>query len=526
MLGRRQAQRSLFNVQGCPHLVPEDSFYGRMGAVSRVLFRDDDQSCMYCEDNGRPSWPPSLMSGILLLQFHDNVSDQEAVERLCYDLRWKVALDLPLDFQPPHPSSLSVYRGRTLEHGQERYAFNRLLQVGREAGFLCDRVTLLIDTTPQRGAGAVQNTYTLIRKGIRKVLKAAGYDVRAKRRGMGANLAAYLDSDEKAAIDWGNPTARLAQLKVLVRDAGSVLELASGQVDEEEVRTAAWLLTKILGDDVATEEEGDPKLRQGVAEDRTVSMTDPQMRHGRKSASQRFDGHKVHVAVEPASELLLAVEPMPGNAGDGRELLHVVQTVQEEQSVIVERVIADGAYGSGDNRAACMDRGIDLVSPLATPSGPRVHKSEFEIDVAAKRAICPQGEEATMCKTERDAQGRSVLQFTFDRKGCERCALFDRCVHSKTEGRSLGTHYHEHLLQAARQRQATPEFRQVYKGRAAVERKIAHLIDHGLRQARYIGKAKRRLQAQWTGAAINLAQLFRLFVGDMNRMRQALAMVT
>jgi len=54
-------------------------------------------------DHGRPSWPPSLMSGILLLPYFEEVSDEEAVARLCFDLRWKVALQLPLAFVPPHP---------------------------------------------------------------------------------------------------------------------------------------------------------------------------------------------------------------------------------------------------------------------------------------------------------------------------------------------------------------------------------------------------------------------------------------
>jgi transposase len=64
-----------------------------MGAVS-----DDDLKGLYCADNGRPGLPPSLMCGALLLRFYDDVSDEEAVERLQFDLRWEIALDLPLDY--------------------------------------------------------------------------------------------------------------------------------------------------------------------------------------------------------------------------------------------------------------------------------------------------------------------------------------------------------------------------------------------------------------------------------------------
>jgi len=84
---------------------------------------------------------------------------------------------------------------------------------------------------------------------------------------------------------------------------------------------------------------------------------------------------------------------------------------------------------------------------------------------------------ATDPKTVKDAQGRPVLLFTFERKTCEACLLFERCVHSKTEGRSIRTHYHETLLQDARARQQTDEFKQIYVLRAAIERFQAPLVE-------------------------------------------------
>ncbi len=526
MLGRGDPQRSLFEAQAWPHRVPADSFYARMGAVNDVLFQDSDLAELYCEANGRPSLPPSLLSGITLLQFYEDVSDAEAIARLSFDLRWKVALNLPLDFAPPHSSSLSVFRSRLVQHGQERYAFNRLLQVGRAAGFLPDTITILVDTLAQHGAGAVQDTYTLIRKGIRRVLKLAGYQVPLKRRGLAANLADYRDSDRQAAIDWADPAARAAQLKVLVQDAEAVLDLALEHADDPEVRAAAWLLTKILGDDVTTDETGQPQLGQGTAPDRIVSLTDVEMRHGRKSAAQRFDGRKWQVAEELSSELLVAVEPVPANVGDGRDLVSVIAQVEAQANLTVERAIADGAYGTGDNRADCADRGTDLVSPLAVPHDPEVAKPAFTLDRQTDAVTCPRGQTTTTYTLEKDDQRRPVKTFVFERKICEACPLFARCVHSKTQGRSITLHYHEDLLQAARHRQQTAEFKDTYRQRPAVERKIAELSEHGAKQARYLGQFKNLLQAQWTSAVINLKRLFKLFQGDPVRMRQVLSALT
>ncbi|MGQ9598295.1 MAG: hypothetical protein ACUVWZ_02650 [Anaerolineae bacterium] len=64
------------------------------------------------------------------------------------------------------------------------------------------------------GAGAVQDSYILLRKGIRKVLKAAGFHLSHKRQGLApgarALLERYVDQDRKADIDWSDPHAAIS----------------------------------------------------------------------------------------------------------------------------------------------------------------------------------------------------------------------------------------------------------------------------------------------------------------------------
>jgi transposase len=516
MLGRRKPQQSLFDAIGLPHRVPTDSFYGRMAAVNDVLFSDDDLKDLYCLDNGRPSLPPSLMSGILLLQFYDDVSDEEAVERLQFDLRWKVALHLPLDYAGFDPSSLTYFRRRLVEHGRERYAFDRLVSVGRSVGFIPDTVTLLIDATPVKAAGAVQDTYTLLRKGIRKLLKAAGYHVAGKRQGLSPQVRTlmerYVEHDRKAKIDWSNRQERAAQLKVLVRDAEAVLELASSHSDDADVRSIGWLLTKILGDDVVTDEQGDPQIGDGTAPDRVISLTEPDMRHGHKSKARRFDGFKALITTEQSSELIVDIGDIPATGSEGAHLLPAVERIETLAQVKVERVIGDGAFGSGELRAACAcynDRVIDLVSLMAQPQDAEVAKSAFRLDLDTCTATCPQGHQGAGRPGPKE-DGQRTFLFTFPRAVCEACPLFDRCVHSKKTGRTVRTRAYEAYLQAARTRQQTERFKQTYRLRPAIERKQAELVQNGLRNTRYLGQCKRQLQRLWTGAAVNLRRLFAL----------------
>jgi hypothetical protein len=416
-----------------------------------------------------------------------------------------------------------VFRQRLLTDEEERYAFERFLTVAREAGFLPPKLRVLLDSSPIKGAGAVQDTSTLLRKGIRRLLKAMGFTVPAKRRGLAINLARYRDRDRKSAIDWSDPQARAQELGVLVADADAVLTLASEQTDDPDVRATGWLLTKILGDDVMTGQDGAPELGEGVARDRIISWTDPQMRHGRKSAAGRWNGGKVQVATEAASELITAPAVAAATAGDGAALLPLVAATEAATEAVVDAVTAATASGGMDNRVACGERGIDLVAPVPTGGDPAVAKEAFTLGADGASLTCPAGQTSTDWREVKDADGRDVQQFRFARAVCEACPLFARCVRSATSGRTVTLHDHEDELRAARARQGTAEFREAYRQRAAIERKIAELMQQGLREARYVGREKQRLQARWTAAAVNLKRLLRLTAGDPNRLAAILA---
>jgi hypothetical protein len=424
-------------------------------------------------------------------------------------------LNLALDFAGFDPTNLVHFRARLVEHGQERYAFDRLIAVGRAAGFLPDKVPLLVDTTAVGGAGAVQDTYTLLRKGVRKLLKVAGFHLPGQRQGLSPEsqrlVATYLEQDRKAEIDWSDAQQRLSQLQELVTDAEAVLELVTPEMDNDEVRLTGWLLTKILGDDIEVDEHNRAQVAEGTAEDRIISITEPEMRHGRKSASRRFDGFKTSVATEPESELILDITDMSAADGDGRELMPTLDRV-EQQGLTVEQVLSDGAYPSGDNLAACATypgHPVDLVAPLRRGPDPNVDKTAFEIDLDRRLITCPCGHQA-VGQPARDRLGRPILKFGFARPVCAACVLFEACVRSQTTGRTVTTHAQEVYLQAARQRQETAEFQDLYRPRSRVERKIAELVGHGLRETRYRGQPKRQLQRLWIGAGVNLKRLFTL----------------
>jgi transposase len=170
MLAVVDRQRGLFDAAWCSDLLPEDSIYGLLAEHGDRIVRDEDFAECYSAREGRPSIPPSLLAKVLLLAYRDGLSDERAMEAVRFDLRWKVALDLPVDHPGFHPTSLVRFRARLLLHGKERLVFERSLELAAELGLIEGAAEQIVDSTAMLGAAAVQDTATLVRSGVRKLI--------------------------------------------------------------------------------------------------------------------------------------------------------------------------------------------------------------------------------------------------------------------------------------------------------------------------------------------------------------------
>lgn len=524
MLGRRaaEAERREADHAYLDH-VGRDSFYGFLAARRAQLFRDEDFALLYCPDNGRPSVPPSLLAAALLLQTYDGVSDEEAKARADFDLRWKVALGVGLDARPFAKSTLQFFRAQLIAHEQVLTIFRRSLTFAREAGYLRSRqVTAALDTSPILGRGAVKDTYNLLADGIVALLHAlAAQDGRAWEEWAAAHgLARYGGASLKGAagIDWDDPAARRAFLQAVVADADRLLALARQALTGREadgpepagVREAAEVLAHLLNQDIERRDDG-VALREGVSPDRLVAVHDPEMRHGRKSATRRFDGHKGAVAVDTDSRLILAAAVLPGNAQDHEEALELVKEAEANAGVEVAATVADCAYGDGETRQAFADAGRTLVAKVPQRRD-QAHfpKDDFRIDLDAMTCTCPAGH---TCRTvaaigsgrRYGAPGVALRAFRFAAAVCDACPLRPSCVRARPgRGRLVMLHPREALLQEARAFQRSPAFAPYRRLRQVAEHRLARLMQLGVRQARYVGRTKTLCQLLLAATVANL----------------------
>ena len=459
MLTQRSSQLNMYQAD-VEYLdrVGRDSFYGHLAQARARLFRDEDFASLYCPDNGRPSVPPSLLAVALLLKAHDKVSDEECVERANFDVRWCVALGLELASQPFVKSTLQEFRAKLVIHEQAGAIFLASLEEAKREGFLRGKKrTIALDTTPIFGKGAVQDTYNLLAYGIVTLVRALA-DVTRWEPGVWArrhDLERYFGASLKgeAAINWDKKAERKALLASIVGDARRLLDLArevrgtltSGDADDEKIRQAAELLCQLLVQDIGTGAGGEPELKQGVAEDRMPSATDPEMRHGRKSKSNRFDGHKATVAVDVETGLVTAVDVIAGNAPDNENALALVEATEHNTESEVDQAIGDCAYGDGATRQAFVEAERELVARVPARAGGQLSKDEFTIDLQRGCVTCPAGHTTSRATNKRCATGIE-RRFRFQAKTCAACPLRLQCVKSKSRGRTITVHPQEALL--------------------------------------------------------------------------------
>ena len=99
-------------------------------------------------------------------------------------------------------------------------------------------------------------------------------------------------------------------------------------------------------------------------------LPDAFLAYGRKRTSSPTDqdfrtgGHKAAVVVDTDSQLVTAVDILPGNAGDNTGVLELVEQSEENTGIAVEETIGDAAYGDGGTRQAFADAGRTLIAKV------------------------------------------------------------------------------------------------------------------------------------------------------------------
>jgi hypothetical protein len=352
----------------------------------------------------------------MLLQYRSGLSDREEMEAVRWDLRWKAALDLPVDHTGWDPSTLVRFRARLLLHGKERLALENSLRVAGELGLLDAAAEQIVDSTPMLGAAATQDTVRLVRSGVRKLMDAV-----AAADGEAATVLDeglefdYARPAEKPDCRWREKAERERMLTRVAQDAERALravERAGDLLEDEAVEQAHELLRELIGQDFDVDGDGVPRPHRGTRQGRIVSVQDPEMRHGRKSRHQRFDGYKLSAPTNSETPLITAVAVAPACEQDGPQAKELID--QQAEALKPKRIVGDTAYGTADVREELEQRTVEVLAPPATARNVHgFHKEKFEIDLVAGTVTCPAGHTQRLSGPNRRGERSHASEWTW-----------------------------------------------------------------------------------------------------------------
>ena len=373
-------------------------------------------------------------------------------------------------------------RARLAASDRPRRIFEVSLDAARQAGVVSAKRVL--DSTPLYDAVATQDTVTMIRSAIRRLLAVVDPVLEV---GLRAVLAR--DDDYRAAgkpvCDWDDRAAREQLVVDLAADAYACLELLNGRDLDDEVVEAVELLATVVGQDLETGDDGRLRIARRVAKDRVISTVDPDARHGHKTQAHSFDGYKGHAAVDPDSEIVTDTIVTPGNAGDASVATDLIDDLVTDQAdndagdndaaAGEAKVYGDAAYGTGEFQQHLDDAGIVSGCRTQPPSAPGAMftKARFAVDLDNDTVTCPNAITVSIRRRADGAEGAGTAYFG---DNCTNCPLRDQCTNA-TAGRTISVSRFEAALARARTRQAEPAWRADYRAtRPKVERKLGHLL--------------------------------------------------
>lgn len=484
--------------------VREDSIFAVLHRESHRLFPDEMFDDLF-DVRGRRSVPPQIVAVVMVLQRLHGLSDREAVDAFCFDARWKYACGgLVFDYPGFSHTVLVDMRARLARSERPKRIFEVTLDAARRAGVLSAKRVL--DSTPLYDAVATQDTVTLIRSAIRRLLVVADAG-----GGLAAELRAVLTRDDdyraagKPSCDWDDPVERAELVDALARDGHGCLRVLDGRDLAGDVADAGLLLATVLGQDLEPDTDGRFTIARRVAKDRVISVVDPDARHGHKTAARGFDGYKGHIAVDPDSEIITDTTVTAGNAGDASVAKDLIGDLHDRVEGEEATVYGDNAYGTGAFQDHLENSNIESRCKTQRPVNTNglFPKDAFDINLDDDTVTCPAWVTVSI---RRNTKGQGTAHFA---DACTACPIRSQCT-TATGGRTIGVGIHEAVLARARERQTTADWRNDYRAtRPKVERKIGHLMrrQHGGRKARVRGKPKVAADFNLLAAAANLARL-------------------
>jgi hypothetical protein len=461
---------------------------------------------------GKAAVPPALLAMATLLQGYLNVSDAMMVELTMLDLSVQCVLGCVGSETPVFSQgAFHDFRARLIANDMDQRLLERTVELARATGEfdakkLPRSLRIGIDSSPLEGAGRVEDTLNLLGHAGRDVARCVASLLGETYEGVceesGARLLLESSIKKGLDLDWTRPGVRDEGLRKLLAQLDALVLWAKKRLPEESARpplseslaTLEQLKTQDLEPDPNS--PGGSRIKQGVAPNRRISITDKDMRHGRKNKNKLFNGYKRHLAMDLDTRLIHAVAVLPANQPEQFAAEPLKEAIEAHGFTIGELYI-DRGYLSSPIVEQLLAEGGEVITKPWGPTNARFSKLDFTFELRARTVTCPAG-------VERPFVEGAQVQFPAD--FCNRCPLKAACTTS-SNGRALKLAHNERFLEKLRRSMRSRSGRARLRDRTGIEHRLGHLSRRSGTRTRYRGLRKNEFALRRSSAVLNLEVL-------------------
>jgi IS5 family transposase len=352
-----------------------------LGLIDEELFRD-----AFAENNGRPNRSIRLMVGLHLLKEWNDLTDEQVLDQLEYNLQWHHALGV--EPATAHGCQKTLHNFRVLLCQNDRAQWmladitRRLaemdgLQLGHQR---LDSTHIVSNIALLTRLGLFVETVTVFLKKLRNEQPAALAALPAGFARRYLEREGYFSDAKREQVP--------RRLVVVAQDLWTLVQRFSGEpvisrlpayltlnrLFTEQCEVVASADAADVAADAAEAPVGSPspvRLRdpKTIGGESLQSPHDLDATYGRKGKGYEVQLAETCDASNPY-QVITGAAITAANASDQHAVVPMLEQF-EETGLGPDTLSADTGYGSGANIVACAKRGVDLQAPVQDPAAPQ-----------------------------------------------------------------------------------------------------------------------------------------------------------
>lgn len=451
-----------FKSNDSQQITLQDSLFGLTDREKRMLERswakpfsekifpliDESRfACLYSDKASRPNTPVNVCAGALIIKELLNLTDDEMVESLAFDIRFQYALHTTsFEEQPLSDKTLGRFRkrcytyelatGTDLIHETITGLSGEMAKLMKINGQI-QRMDSLMVASNIRRLGRMELLYTCLSDFV-VYLHNRNEDDRLE------GLEHYYNPDDYNKVIYRQRKEDYDQrLQAILADADSLIKKCSGGYDD----VAEYQLLVRAFSEQAVSENGTLRLKtkeDGVMDSSMLqNPADPEATY-REKAGKQHRGYAANVteSVGEGKPIITDYQFDTNTHSDSDFLKEHLESL--ERSPERKTMVTDGAYSGEANRQLAEDRNIGLVTTDLLGRAARDIYADFRFsEDGARILLCPAGHQP---KSSSLVKSTGKVRASFPKNKCGNCPYKDQCdpkISNKTSAVYVSKASHE-----------------------------------------------------------------------------------